>query len=620
MVDGERKGKRPDRTEKLEQRKYYDETIVKCSVGSMLLLEGENKANFMRVVNRLVDSCSRRTHYASVALNALVREMIDGIYDISEITFPPIWNETFIRQLIVGTESAKNKTRYNEIAVLYDTYPHLAPDIDRFKDDGNVYTAAAIKMATNIKTHLSENLQTSMKKYLYETTGLTKTEIFNVMNDVWGWKKEYREADDVDDDLVQQQIDLLRDMLYLDDETCIDKKWLKSEDNYDTIFKFLIFVNRSLEAHDKPLNRILPLQRLRMHHITIDSTTLFGILQKINVMSEESKNPLGHAIWDSIYNFQKVMKKDQNFVGTIDTDGVALSAHFWKYNMARHQYYIGLKHAQQLGKEEEYKKEYYATLKNKEKPDLTNKRVLGCDPGRINILTIVEVDDKGKITTYILSRERYYNDSGIFVARKKSNKWNKNVSEEILALSRNSPKSTSMEKFTNYVQLKKEIDDKLWEEYSKKRWRDQQLRLYGGKKRAFARFFNELGDLQNAVIAYGSAKLAPGGKGEISVPTSRAYKECQQRCDTYSQDEHRSSCIYWEDDSVLQLIVRKDINKTVRGLLWCSSTNNNKCKYIDRDVNGAMNIRRCFMAESIPQIMQRGNPKLERPVGKYIAC
>jgi hypothetical protein len=42
----------------------------------------------------------------------------------------------------------------------------------------------------------------------------------------------------------------------------------------------------------------------------------------------------------------------------------------------------------------------------------------------------------------------------------------------------------------------------------------------------FAKFFNGLVSKgKKTVVAYGAAKFAPGGKGEMAVPTSRACKE-----------------------------------------------------------------------------------------------
>ena len=66
--------------------------------------------------------------------------------------------------------------------------------------------------------------------------------------------------------------------------------------------------------------------------------------------------------------------------------------------------------------------------------------------------------------------------------------------------------------------------DELWNEYTQKKWMKQRLRLYGGKKRVFASFFNKMKtEGKKTIVGFGSAKFAPGSKGEISVPTCRSY-------------------------------------------------------------------------------------------------
>ena len=163
--------------------------------------------------------------------------------------------------------------------------------------------------------------------------------------------------------------------------------------------------------------------------------------------------------------------------------------------------------------------------------------------------------------------------------------------------------------------------DSLWSEYLQHKWARQRLRLYGGKKRVFAKFFN---DMQNVdlskpvVIAYGSAKFAPGGPNEVSVPTTRAFKECKYKIPTIVTNEFRSTIVHHEDDSILQYIKRRDTNTTLRGLLWCNSPNNNK--FVNRDLNAALNIRRCAINPIRPAILQRlpTNAPLPRIVGKTI--
>ena len=156
---------------------------------------------------------------------------------------------------------------------------------------------------------------------------------------------------------------------------------------------------------------------------------------------------------------------------------------------------------------------------------------------------------------------------------------------------------------------------------TKKRWANQRLRLYGGKKRTFANFFNKLEVKgKKTCIAYGSAKFASGGKGEISVPTSGAFKECSNRFKTYVTSEFRSTRIYNVDkESILRAVESKKPGKKVRGLLWYESTIENESKYINRDLNAAINILHCFTLPERPPMLCRCDEALPKiVVGKLI--
>jgi hypothetical protein len=152
----------------------------------------------------------------------------------------------------------------------------------------------------------------------------------------------------------------------------------------------------------------------------------------------------------------------------------------------------------------------------------------------------------------------------------------------------------------------------------KSKWARQRLRLYGGKKRSFSRFFNRIKKVdttRRVVIAFGSAKFAPGGKNEISVPTSRAFNECAMRFPTLAVDEFRTTKVFHENDSILKSVANCKTNERVRGLLWCDSTKFNK--FVNRDLNAAINIRRCIANPERPLSLTRikGQPRLQNIVG-----
>jgi hypothetical protein len=158
----------------------------------------------------------------------------------------------------------------------------------------------------------------------------------------------------------------------------------------------------------------------------------------------------------------------------------------------------------------------------------------------------------------------------------------------------------------------------------KPRWARQRFRLYGAKKRVFANFFNTIANKdpsKRVVVAYGSAKFAPGGRGELAVPTTRAYKECRHRFPTAMVDEFRTTKISSIDDKVLEQVQRlkhkgKGSNTVLRGLLWSSTSN----KFVNRDRNAALNILRCATLAVRPSILTRQDAQgaLKQRIGKWI--
>lgn len=279
--------------------------------------------------------------------------------------------------------------------------------------------------------------------------------------------------------------------------------------------------------------------------------------------------------------FQKI-PKTEFFTGTIDTDGTSVCYHISKP--------MGEKQA------------------DKETVDQCSPltgRVIAVDPGRVNILFAVEVLEDGTIVTYRLTRSQYYTESGVFEARKHTIQWSKSIQKELQLLSNVSSKKPSVAGFLEYLNVHLGVEDALWNEYTKKRWARQRFALYGGKQRSFAKFCNKLQgkNREDPVIAFGSAKFSSGGKGELSVPTTRAYKEISYRFSTRPTCEFRSSRVSWKDETILDAVGVSGTNVPVRGLLWCRSTNGNK--FVNRDLNAAMNIRRCAMAEERPSILDR---------------
>lgn len=590
--------KRPDRKEKYKERSTFSETVVKCSLQRLLV--GNDKLKTISVINNRVYECSRRTHAASIALNLLVRKLFHNIIDVKTVKIPEFWDQTFIRQLLLGVDSARK--HLPEINDLFEEFPTLKPTVKRYCEDRNIYCFAATKMSTNIKNHLRLNFPSVLKKYLYKT--YTKETAVEILYRACGWK--FRNQCDLeiqeDHHYVNSEVKEIRYILDLKENEQLTDAWFKLNSSLPKILRFFVYANTNLRLMNLPIFNILPIARIKPHFITIDNIGMKGILKELGRL-KNTNSSLDTELWDSFLNTKIVQGKNKSFTGTIDTDGLVVNVHF---------------KIPKTTKEVEDNNTFDLSK------SLEGKRVLGVDPGRTNILSIVEELANGEYKLYTLTRRRYYQESGINKAKEQSNKWNLKIRKELELLSKSSPKSCCLDDFKKYLVTLENVQEALWTEYFKKRWREQRFRLYGGKKRVMATFLNTLNIDSNTVMVYGSAKFSPGGKGEVSVPTSRAYKECSYRMKVYPICEFRSTKVYWKDYSVLDQVMKRD--KTgkliaVRGLLWCSSTKETN-KFINRDLNAAINILNCAKLPQRPKMLDRkfAKGKLIQKVGKILKC
>jgi hypothetical protein len=288
------------------------------------------------------------------------------------------------------------------------------------------------------------------------------------------------------------------------------------------------------------------------------------------------------------------------FTYNIETDGLAASVHFQQPKRKLKQSPI-------------YKE-----------VDKTKVDVWACDPGRTNIFFMVRKTEDNSYDFLKLTRNQYYKESGITKAKKKSEMWQSDIKHT--DLSSFSPKGLNIINFKLFLSNYMRQWETLWQEYSSDKWSLQRMRLYGGKKRVFANFFNKMeskSPKKKIIVCYGASKFNPTAKNEVAVPTSRAYKECACRFPTSLVDEFRTSKISCEDsETILQKVVRKDTGKTVRGLLWYSSTIESKNKFVNRDRNAAINILNCFTLPTRPPMLCRSkkNTKIVQKVGRTILC
>lgn len=584
------KRKRADRSEKLKERAGTSETVVKLCLRKSLQA-ANNKNAFIRAVDERVNNCSIRLKFASLSLMSIIKEASNGIDDVLDITLPDVCDETFFRQLLLGTEEADPV-----IEQYFQDNPHMLPQQQRHYYDRNIYSFASKKYMTNFRNSLFMTFQNRIKSFaktFVRVHGIDDRYKALMLYKIHGWTLSESLSTFEGFPAVEDEIRKHRLILGLGDGLKLTEKQLKSKDMSLKILRYFIHLNKFQETHRGKTFNIVPIARYGRSFITLDTFGLYGILKDIGFVNVNwvTFDANRQKYWRDAMAVDRFQGASNTFTGTIDTDGVSVCIHYVRPKAD-------------------------SDKDNKTKPKLTeDDRVLGGDPGRTNMICLVEILPNGEMRVYNLTRAQYYKHSGIFKARKKTNTWSRKIRTELQQLSSASSKGMSIDSHSVFLGVFTNTFDALHKEYSKRRWARQRLRLYGGKKRTIDEFMNKIEadePEKRVVVAYGAAKFAPGGKGELSVPTTALFKAFAVRFLTCLVDEHRSTRVFNKDDSVLYDVKKRDKVtsrvKDVRGLKWSETTK----MFVNRDVNAAINIRRIFLAYQRPMMLRHHPEALPR--------
>lgn len=585
---------REDVAKKKKERRLKDQTVVKCYLSS-LIVQQDNKNKIIDAINNRVIAYSKRQVIASLGLNYIIKELFHDVLleDIHTIELPDILDITFIRQLLLGTDNAH--VPIHEVQRMYQRHPYLLQKIQEQQDFlgvRNVYSAASTKFSTNVWNHVWMNFKKRIYRFIDEY--IVEENKHAVLYYLMNWKMTPEDITKVQS-LTHEVSRLLKIQKDILGTSSIDTSWCKDKKNFNKMLRHSVFVSKVITM--KHYN-IIPISRTKKHYITIDTSTLYGIVKELELFQGNytTFESLKEEHWKSFLNFKKLQGRNCTFTYTIETDGTAVCVHF-----------------------ERPKRDKNITS-NFQKED-SNTEYWGCDPGRTNIMFLVKKNEDGTFKTLRLSRRQYYKESGITKANEESQKWQQEANIEDADLSSYSSKGFYLLGFNLFVRNYLTHWNLLWKEYTSAKWSIQRMKLYGGKKRVFSNFFNKVkSPNKKTVIGYGSASFNTTAKNEVAVPTSRAYKECCYRFKTVPVDEFRTTKIYHEDGTVLQKVKLEDTDKTVRGLLWYSSTIESKNKFVNRDLNAAINILNCLVQPKRPKMLCRSvkNTKIVQKVGKTI--
>ena len=590
-----------------------NEFVIKCALLKSLEISGQNKINLVQNLNDRIEAISKGQQRISFAFNIMIRECISKSTNPFDIVLPDfLFDNTLVRQIMTGLESSKKDIP--ELVTFLERNERFLPDVQtRYQGDRNSIVRASEQYITNFKTFLETTFKSTQNKFLYlwcERNGLDEREASLIRHLINGWdiKNHYTVSEKV-----YTLISFHRKILYLEKDSRISSVWIKK--NYKTVIVYFSIISKYLEKHNRKAINLAPICKIRSKFLYIDTEVIYGILKELKIVNSNytTFDSLRDHQWESIFKIKNYLTRKQRinfkFSGTIETDGIAVNFHFRR-----------------------------PKLPFKEKIKDSSERIIGVDPGRTTLFCGVEKINDTQWKKYTLSRVQFYADSGIKRATKNSNKWNLSIKPELDELSQTNTRSHKLSEFLNYTTVILRHYDVLWEEYLKKRHTRQRLKTYSGKKRTYDDFFKTLDDNsgRKLTIAYGDAGFASTSKYELSAPKTRLLSECKKWGNIEMIDEFRTSQISYDTGLKLAKVIektekgeckyeRKNKNRpkigdvrSIRGLLWCCSTNK-KGKFINRDINAAKNMVKCYMMyPKRPPGLNRKDKKQDDPNIKYI--
>ena len=583
--------------------KDTSEYVVKASLRKSLV-NGDHKQALVDELLQRVEATSKGAHRLSLAIHLLLRTCFDNVTDFRNIRIPTFLskfnsesqstNTLFARHLMLGTDGCRVVNPF--ITTFLNKWNHSLPlPPKRCSGDSNTYNRVAEQFAINYRTFLETTFKKKQFAFMEawgERHCIDKAHWFILARMVNGWElpdfQNERRPEWIDAPYVQRMVTFHREMLRLTEDVSINEHWMKT--NYETMIVYYGMLSNYLVKHGKKAILLAPMNHMRATYVHIDADVLYGIMKQLRFIDCNFKTfkKTINDHWESLFriNHYTTERQRQNhfvFTGTVQTDGVAICIHYRRPLLTASVAF------------EKHSKD----------------RVIGVDPGRVTLFTGVEIREDGSKKVYTLNRARYYLESGFTKANKQKDKWHKSIRTQLNELAKHTYKGTSMKQFIGYLETVNKNYNALWGEYLKRRWGRQRFATYSGKKSTIHRFLESLKDDSNRriVLAYGDAGFAHNGPGELSVPTSGLQKQCAKKYKVVPIDEFRTSQIHhWEDQRCAKVYQN---GFCVRGLLWCNSTN--VSKFVNRDVNAALNILRCYENTERPLLLRRGTPPVSEP-------
>jgi hypothetical protein len=314
-------------------------------------------------------------------------------------------------------------------------------------------------------------------------------------------------------------------------------------------------------------------------HITLDTKIvgcLFLGLSAAKIKTDEE-------VWKKILNFNhRALRDSKNkCMHMIKTDGISCSLLFRNQDKK-----TGKKDKPKKRVEETKEKLTELTLDKLN--NLSTKNIVGCDPGKNNLVFMV--DSRGNKLRYTQRQREEESRQRRNKQVLEKEKLNYEINEKEIPLSKLSCKTVKYDQFKEYIKEKSKLNQETLDFYQKDLWRKMKFRSYCYGRKSLDNFLNKIERTfgKDCVVAYGN--WSRDTQMKYCAPTmNKGLKESiQKRFETYIVDEYKTSKLCCK--------CHKELNKFENRYFLlecnnCQSFTNERSRIHSRDVNAAKNIR-----------------------------
>jgi hypothetical protein len=568
--------KRPDRAQRLQERKNLENSVIKCSLAGRLSANVRHwtpdaRAVMVQLLDEQVESLSQMIVRGSMVANEVLLTCLR-----ENVPLPDLSNNNFFRHCVVG------KSNNPVVNRVLQTHFANHPEITRVKGDWaavNIMTNRYAVNAQNSFIHAFLNRQRAFVAKWLEFRQLPKTHKFGIIQTINGWPGAT--PNHFQDPAIHELIKRHRQLLQ-------EPQDLHPKDLHPhVVIRYYYELQQFYDHAGFARISLLPLCDQKRHFMTIDSTVLLNLLLNVfekmgeqaptwiqdialyNNMCSDAIHACRDEMWHKTFDLKTIKRSlKRTFDHQVDTDGIAACFHFT------------------FPKRGGGGDDTSAGTSENVNPFVDAKRIIAIDPGRTNMVTAY---DSYFNKYHTLTRKEYY---GAFSgSTRKLQGWEDKLQPVHEEMSEYSLRSADVAKCQGYRNVYFKWYYAIWTSRLALNRAREKLNIFSKKKQVLDRFFANMRgpkDAPTPKVAYGASSIRPHAHGEMAVPVKGVLKVCRKYYSTTMVNEYLTTKTHEACGSRMHPVMNEDgaPNRPIRGLYWCPTCG----KFVNRDRNAAINI------------------------------